>query len=83
MVGRIRGASFSVDRSADGDQPCIRLLVLPLPREKLPAYSLPLIARSGDSRLLADLALRFPGGSVDLTLVQRIVGADLRPFHAH
>ena len=76
MVGRIRGACFSVDRSVDGDQPCIRFLVLPLPREKFPAYSLHLIARSGDSRPFADLALRLPGGLVDLTLVQRIVDAD-------
>ena len=41
--------------------------MLVLQREPLPAYGLPLISRSGDSRLLTDLVFLFPGGLVDLT----------------
>ncbi len=66
MVGRIGGASSSVlDESVDRDRPCIRLLVPLFQREHLLAYSLPLIARSEDSRPLADVAMRTPGGLVD------------------
>ncbi len=66
MVGRIGGASSSEDESVDGDRPCTRLLVPLFQREHILAYNLPLIARSGDSRPLAELATRTPGGLVDL-----------------
>jgi hypothetical protein len=67
VVGGVGGASSNVDESLDGNLPSTRLLVLFYQREHLLAYSLPWIARSGDSRPLADVAMLFPGGLVDLT----------------
>ena len=57
----------SLDESMDGNLPRTRLLVPFYQREHLLEYSLPMIARSGNSRPLADVAMLLPGGLVDLT----------------
>ena len=67
MVNGAGGESLGVDESVVCDRPFTRLLVLLSPREQPLAYILVhSIAHLSDSRTLAGLVMRFPGGSADI-----------------